>query len=188
VKSSIRTNIRIATALAVAAVGMTIAQAAGANSGSVGLARGILETQYGFSPSQAVSWTTGACSYKVKPSSCYLTPAEARATSVAEASSLGAYRNMTPQQAINWSTGVCSYQDKPSSCYLTPKQAAAQSQALADAMGVPQSVTWIVPSGSTSAFNWGTAGIWAAGTLGLILLLTGIGVTFTRHHREPHHA
>ena len=187
-KRSIRTSIRIATVLAVAAVGTTIVQAAGADPGSVGLARGVLETQAGFSQARAVSWTTGACSYQVKPASCYQTPGQARKTSVAEARAIGTYGQMTTQQVQDWTSGVCSYQDKPSSCYLTPKQASAQSQSLADAMGVPQSVSPVGSFGSSSAFSWGAAGIGAAATLGVVLLLVGLGVAFTRRQREPHHA
>jgi hypothetical protein len=35
----------------------------------------------GWSPSQIYDWTQGACSYEIKPASCYLTPAEARLAS-----------------------------------------------------------------------------------------------------------
>jgi hypothetical protein len=186
-----RTTSRLAAVLAAAVISLVTVQSAGADPGSVGLARGILETQFGFSPSRAVSWTTGACSYQVKPSSCYLTPAEARSTSVAEASSFGVYRNMTPQQAADWSTGVCSYQDKPSSCYLTPEQAAAQSQALANAMGIDRAVdSTQVQTVASGSFGWGDASIGAAATLGIVLLLAGLGAAIVHRRREqqPTHA
>jgi hypothetical protein len=184
---------RLATVLVVAAVSATIAQAAaGANPGSVGLARGVLETQAGFSQARAVSWTTGVCSYQDRPASCYLTPANARRTSIAEARALGTYRGMTTQQAQDWSSGVCSYQDKPSSCYLTPKQAAAQSQALADAMGVPTAFPslGVDTPVTSSAFSWGDAGIGAGAALGIVLLLAGLGTTIAlrQRRREPQHA
>jgi hypothetical protein len=35
----------------------------------------------GWSAGQIYDWTQGACSYEVKPASCYLTPAEARLAS-----------------------------------------------------------------------------------------------------------
>jgi hypothetical protein len=60
---------------------------------SVGLAQGVLETRFGFSPARAESWTTGVCSYGDRPPSCYLSPAQARATALAEARSLGADRD-----------------------------------------------------------------------------------------------
>ena len=59
---------------------------------SVGLAQDVLEARFGFSSARAESWTTGACSYEDRPPSCYLSPAQARATAQAEARSLGANR------------------------------------------------------------------------------------------------
>ena len=65
---------------------------------SAGFARGVLETRFGFSPARAESWTTGACSYRDRPPSCYLSPARARSTAQAEATSLGASRHVDPHQ------------------------------------------------------------------------------------------
>jgi hypothetical protein len=167
-----------------------IAQA-NSNSGEVGLARGILETQFGFSPSRAADWTTGVCSYQVKPSSCYQTPAHAQAQSVAEAPALGVFRGMSPQQIQEWSVGVCSYQDKPSSCYLTPKHAAAQSQAEAVAIGATRTASPPagLPADTSVPFSWSDAGIGAAATLGFILFLSGLGAALLRNQRrQPTHA
>jgi LPXTG-motif cell wall-anchored protein len=57
--------------------------------GDVGLARSLLE-RFGLAPAQAVAWTTGVCSYQVKPASCYLTAAEAKLASQRLAETLGA--------------------------------------------------------------------------------------------------
>jgi hypothetical protein len=186
-----RRIVRLAAVLVALAASVGIAQDAVADSGSVGLARGILETQFGFSPSRAVAWTTGVCTYVDKPASCYLTQSQARATSLAEAQALGVYRNMAPSQAHDWSVGVCSYADKPSSCYLTPAEATAQSKALAHAMGADRlaSPASTEVTTSTSGFSWGDAGIGAAAMLGLVLLLVGIGVTIARRRvRTLRHA
>jgi hypothetical protein len=132
--------IRIAALLAATAVLVPAAQAGG-NSGDVGLARGILQTQFGFSPSRAADWTTG----------------------------------------------VCSYGDNPSSCYLSDQQAAAQSKAEAQAMGVqpiPVS-TPAVTATVTTGFQWGDAGIGAAATLGLVLILASLGGLVLRNRRRP---
>jgi hypothetical protein len=47
---------------------------------SVATAVGFLEQQ-GLSAGQIEDWTVGVCSYETKPSSCYVTPAEARLAS-----------------------------------------------------------------------------------------------------------
>ena len=98
--------------LAAVAVAAPIAQAS-TNSGSVGLARGILETQFGFSPSQAADWTTGVCSYQVKPGACYLTRKQAAAQSQAEAIATGATRIASPPAAVAaaGTTGAFSWGD-----------------------------------------------------------------------------
>ncbi len=130
--------VRIAALLAAAAFLVPAAQS-GNNSGDVGFARSILMSQYGFSPSQAVDWTTG----------------------------------------------VCSYADKPSSCYLTAAQARAQSYAQARAMGAPiTSSTPSVIATATGGFDWGDAGIGAAATLGIVLVLVGLGAVVVRGRRR----
>lgn len=187
-KRNTRRIARLAAVLVALAVGVGLVQSAAADSGSAGLARAILMSQYGFSAGRAESWTSGACSYQERPASCYLTPAQARAVSVAEATALGAYRGMTAQQAYDWSVGVCSYADKPSSCYLSPTEAAAQSKALAVAMGVPSVPVAATTSGS-SGFSWGDAGIGAAAMLGVVLLAVGLGFTYARRRvRSLRHA
>ena len=139
-----RNIVRLAALLVAAAILVPAAQAGG-NVGDAGLAQGILETHFGFSPSRAVDWTTG----------------------------------------------VCSYADRPGSCYLTTKQAWAQSYAEAQSMGVqslPSSPAPVAVSAST-AFHWGDAGIGAAATLGIVLILAGLGVYLVRgRRRHPAHA
>jgi hypothetical protein len=46
----------------------------------------------GWSASRIYDWTQGACSYQVKPASCYLTPAQARLASQRLAQSMGGPR------------------------------------------------------------------------------------------------
>jgi hypothetical protein len=209
---------RLAALLVAAAVLVPAAQAGG-NVGDAGLAQGILETHFGFSPSRAADWTTGVCSYADKPSSCYLTAKQASAQSYAEARSLGAQPTLapsttsaeailfgesglaqsilesnfgfSPSRAADWTTGVCSYGDNPSTCYLTAKQAARQSIAEAQALGArplpstPTAITVTAPGG----FHWGDAGIGAAATLGIVLILAGLGLYLARsRRRHPVHA
>jgi hypothetical protein len=213
-----RNIVRLAALLVAAAILVPAAQAGG-NVGDAGLAQGILETHFGFSPSRAVDWTTGVCSYADRPGSCYLTTKQAWAQSYAEAQSMGARPTLapsttsaeaillgeaglakgiletnfgfSPSRAADWTTGVCTYGDNPSSCYLTGKQAAAQSIAEAQAMGVqslPSSPAPVAVSAST-AFHWGDAGIGAAATLGIVLILAGLGVYLVRgRRRHPAHA
>src|SRR5581483_5590680 len=83
-----RILVGVAALLAAGAVLVPVA-GAGGNQGDVNLARGILQTQYGFSPGKAIAWTTGVCSYPDKPSSCYLTEQQAAEQSQALAEALG---------------------------------------------------------------------------------------------------
>jgi hypothetical protein len=207
--------VRLAALLAATAILVPVAQAAG-NAGDVGLARGILETQFGFSPSRAVDWTTGVCSYAVKPGSCYLTARQAALQARAEAQSMGVRPlqpaasvgpeellaeaaiargiletefGFSPSRAADWTTGVCSNGDNPGSCYLTAKQASAQAAAEAQAFGVQPSPTAGVASTGSSGFHWGDAGIGAGATLGLVLILVGLGTGLVRsRRRQPIHA
>jgi hypothetical protein len=210
--------VRLAALLVATAILVPAAQAGG-NVGDAGLAQGILETHFGFSPARAVDWTTGVCSFADRPGSCYLSTKQAAAQSYAEALSMGARPTLapsttsaeavllgeaglargiletnfgfTPSRAADWTTGVCTYGDNPSSCYLSGKQAVAQSSAEAQAMGVqplPSSPTPVAVS-APSAFHWGDAGIGAAATLGIVLILAGLAVYVARsRRRQPVHA
>src|SRR2546427_671179 len=99
----------------------------------------------GWTASRIYDWTQGACSYQVKPASCYLTPAQARLASQRLAQSMGGPRRIaassaqakavdplaismlrargwTASRIYDWTQGACSSQVKPASCYLTPAQ------------------------------------------------------------------
>jgi hypothetical protein len=91
---------RVALVAALAALGAVVITSAGSAAsknhvsgtylkGDVNLAKGVLESQFGFSPSRATDWTTGVCSYADKPSTCYLTKHESAQQSNAQAQAMG---------------------------------------------------------------------------------------------------
>ncbi len=193
----------IALAVVTAAIAAPIGQAA-----VDPLAQSVLRGA-GLSASQVKVWTTGYCSYQVKPASCYLTPAQARLASQRLAQSMGGPRRIAASSAqakpvdplavsmlrarwsasriYDWTQGACSYQVKPSSCYLTPAQARFASQRLAESMGGPRptSISAIEVS-RPSGFDWGDALIGAVVTAG-IFLLGGAGALLLHRRRELTH-
>jgi hypothetical protein len=205
--------VRLAALLVATAIIVPAAQAGG-NVGDAGLAQGILETHFGFSPSRAADWTTGVCSYADKPSTCYLTAKQAATQASFEAGSLGARPTLapsttsaeaillgeaglakgiletnfgfSPKRAADWTTGVCSYGDNPSSCYLTEQQAARQAFIEAGSLGARpvSSPPAVVTVSLPSGFHWGDAGIGAAAALGIALILAGLGVYVARGRRR----
>jgi len=148
-----------------------------------GFAQVYLE-RLGLTPAQAAAWTTGVCSEVVKPASCELTPAQARAASVGLARALLGNRGLTVSQIDDWTTGVCSYADKPASCYLSESAVAAASQHLARSLGVPGSAPVANVGTGSSGFHWNDALIGAAVTAG-IFLLGAIGGLALMRRREP---
>jgi hypothetical protein len=135
---------RLAVVLATAAIVTPGAQATNDSPKpeSVATALGFLEGQ-GLSPSQVEAWTAGVCSYAVKPSSCYLTPSEARLAS----------ERMAEGFRTQWAS--------------QPAQVEVE----------------VVEHG---AFDWGDAGIGAAATLGIVVLLAGLGtgLVIARHNHR----
>jgi hypothetical protein len=103
-KRTTRRTVRFAVALAATALGLAFAQGAIAGGGSAGFltpsqaqAAAVAEARAlgvyrGMTAQQAYDWSVGVCSYADKPSSCYLTPAEAVAQSYALATAMGANR------------------------------------------------------------------------------------------------
>jgi hypothetical protein len=167
----------------------------------------------GWSPSRIYDWTQGTCSYQVKPASCYLTPVEARLASHRLADSMGAPQRVastkpaqskpidplavsvlrglgwSASQVYDWTQGTCSYQDKPASCYLTPAEARLASERLAESMYGSTTIPATPTAAVAGGFNWGDAAIGAATTLGLVLILAGVGTLLVRsRRRHPVHA
>jgi hypothetical protein len=68
-------------------------------------------------------------------------------------------QGLTPSQVTSWTVGACSRQTKDASCYAMFKSAAMSSKQVAGSTG----------------FQWGDAGIGAGFTLGIVLLLAGVG-------------
>jgi hypothetical protein len=61
----------------------------------------------GWSASRIYDWTQGACSYQVKPASCYLTPAQAKLASQRLAESMGA-RGPSARAVVDESASAAS--------------------------------------------------------------------------------
>jgi hypothetical protein len=174
----------VALALAAAALVSSVAQAkSDLRSGDAGFAQAYLQ-QLGLTHRQATAWTTGVCSYRVKPSSCELTPAEANTASVALGRALLGNSTLTSAQVDAWVQGVCSYKDKPASCDLTPAEASFASKRLAESLG-DGTVRGVVPV-SRPGFDWGDALIGAAVAAG-IFLLGAAGALAMRRRRELAH-
>jgi hypothetical protein len=78
---------------------------------------------------------------------------------------------MNQAQIEEWTIGVCAQADRPAVCTL-PVSAA----------------TTAAPTRSSSGFEWADAGIGAGATLGLALLLAGVGgaLAVSRHNRRRH--
>ena len=163
----------IALALAAAALAASIATAdTGTQAGTTvdPLAVSMLLGK-GYTPQQVEAWTTGACSHPQKPSECFgpskganLADAAAKVDPLAQSYLLG--QGLTPDEVTSWTVGSCSHETKAASCY---------------AMLQP---TATIATG-TIGFHWGDAGIGAAATLGILLLLGGLGVTLISRRGRP---
>jgi hypothetical protein len=156
----------IALVLVAAAIAVPVGQAKNVDP----LAISLMQNE-GMSPAQIEAWTTGVCSYRVKPEDCYLTPAQKRLASLRTGESFARLEGMTPAAIAAWTRGVCSYRVKPTECFTTY------------AVGGQPAV-----AAETDGFHWGDAGIGAAAAFGLLLLIGGLGaLVIVRHPRSPRH-
>jgi hypothetical protein len=118
----------------------------------------------GLSPSQIKAWTVGVCSHGVKPAACYapskgaaLTSSRAKVDPLA-VSYLRA-KGLSPSQIKAWTVGACSHGVKPAACFQGSERTATPAQTV-----------------QSGRFDWADAGIGAGATLGVVLLLSGLGV------------
>jgi hypothetical protein len=165
----------LALALAAAAIAAPIAQASSTPKVDP-LAVSYLIGK-GYTPSQIQAWTVGACSHEVKPAACFgpskganLTGGGAKVDPLA-VSYLTGY-GLSPSEVTSWTVGACSHEDKAASCY-----------AMLDRASVTAASTQVARS---IGFQWGDAGIGAAATLGIILLVggAGAGLLISRQNRR----
>jgi hypothetical protein len=79
---------------------------------------------------------------------------------------------MNQAQIDEWTTGVCAQADRPAVCEL-PLSAVATPTVVEEISG---------------GFSWSDAGIGAGATLGIVLLLVGLGgaLVISRHNRRRH--
>jgi hypothetical protein len=149
---------------------------------SVATAVGFL-AQQGLSWGQIEAWTTGVCSYEVKPSSCYVTPAESRLASRRLAEGFLQGTGLAAAQVTSFTEGVCSCEVTPSSYYLTHAQSPVASQPTGHNLRSPGTSQ---PARVEGGFDWGDAGVGAGATLGVMALLAGLGaaLTISRHNHR----
>ena len=127
----------------------------------------------GYTPKQVEAWTVGACSHAQKPSECFgpSRGANLRAATVHVDPLAVSYltgQGLTPDEVTSWTVGSCSHEVKAASCY---------------AMFEPSATV----STGTIGFSWGDAGIGAAATLGIVLLLGGLGAALISRRGRPDH-
>lgn len=77
-------------------------------------------------------------------------------------------QGLTRSEVRDWTVGACSNQAKPTWCYAVFESSAAQAEAAATA-----------EASRSSGFHWGDAGIGAGATLGIALMLGGLGAALT---------
>ena len=154
-----KSHLLLALALVAAAVAAPIAQSSSTPKVDP-LAVGYLIGQ-GLSPSEVTSWTTGACSHRVKAGSCYAMFQTAAAPKPADPLAVGYLigQGLSPSEVTSWTTGACSHQAKAPSCYAMFEPAEISSTPVSDSTGV----------------QWGDAGIGAGFALGIVLLVGGAG-------------
>jgi hypothetical protein len=185
-------------------------------------------TGYGLSPSEVASWTVGACSHRVKASSCYAmldrTPGSSLSRKIdpLAVSYLTGY-GLSPSEVASWTVGACSHRVKASSCYamLDPASVAAASTQGARSIGTaplarrpddrggmlgvgataashptftrpddlpglrgPGGLPSVAAAHPQSAFDWSDAGIGAVTAFALALALFGGVQTFIRERRR----
>lgn len=166
----------IALALATAAIATSVA---GAGNGTQATKQvDPLAVSYllgkGYTQAQVDAWTVGACSHEVKPAACFGPSKGANLTNggavkvdpLAVSNLIG--RGLSPSQVQSWTTGACSHANRDAACYAMFEPAAEPTVGY-----------------SSTGFSWSDAGIGAAATLGLVLLLGGVGIGFlSRHNRR----
>ena len=168
-----KSHLLLALALVAVAVAAPIAQSSSAPKVDP-LAVSYLIGQ-GLTPSEVTSWTVGTCSHQVKAPSCYaMLDRSAASTKPADPLAVGYLmgQGLTPSEVTSWTVGACSHQVKAASCYAMFRQPATTSTPIAHSPG----------------FQWGDAGIGAGLTLGIVLLLGGVGAGLlisrqTRRHQ-----
>jgi hypothetical protein len=131
------------------------------------LAVGYLMGQ-GLSPSEVTSWTTGACSQRVKAASCYAMFRAGAASKPVDPLAVGYLigQGLAPSEVRAWTTGICSRRIKDAACYAMLQPAVTGS---------------IQTTGSTS-FHWSDAGVGAGVALGLAL--SGAGALMALRKRR----
>jgi hypothetical protein len=77
-------------------------------------------------------------------------------------------QGLTRSEVRDWTVGACSKRAKPTRCYSVFERSVAPAQAAASA-----------DTSRSSGFQWGDAGIGAGATLGIVLILGGLGAALT---------
>ena len=80
-------------------------------------------------------------------------------------------QGLTPSEVTSWTAGACSHQVKDAACYAMLKPAE----------------TSFTPVSYSTGFQWGDAGIGAGFTLGIVLLLAGVGAGLLISRRNGRH-
>ena len=171
----------VALVVVAAAFAAPLAQA----SSDPGFARAYLQ-QLGLTKAQAVSWTTGVCSYRDKPASCELTSDQAALASQRLAQSMGA--PAAPRISYDPTTGQVVTEHSPSQNQVDQANLAdgayqvysehLPSQNLVDRLNA----TPVATSGG-DGFRWSDGGIGAAVAAGA-LLIGAAGALALRRRRE----
>ena len=78
-------------------------------------------------------------------------------------------QGLSASQVRDWTVGACSHQAKPTGCYSAVERSAAPAEAV-----------------GSNGFDWADAGIGAGATLGMVLLLAGLGaaLVISRQNRR----
>ena len=166
----------LALALVAATVAAPIAQSSSApkvDPLAVGYLIGL-----GLSPSEVTSWTTGGCSRQAKAASCYAMLDAARFAAASPVSkpvdplAVGYLtgQGLSPSEVTSWTQGACSQPVKDAACYAMFPSPAVSTQI-----------------GRSTGFQWGDAGIGAGFTLGIVLLLGGVGAGLIISRRNGRH-
>jgi hypothetical protein len=126
----------------------------------------------GLSPSEVSSWTTGACSHRVRAASCYAmfrtTSSKTTHTQKVDPLAVGYLmrQGLTPGQIKSWTVGACSQQVRDALCFAMFPTRTATGQ--------------VAPA---NGFRWGDAGVGAGFTLGVLLVgAAGVAVFSSRRN------
>jgi hypothetical protein len=135
-----------------------------------------------WSASRIYDWTQGACSDQVKPSSCYLSTAQARVASKRLAESMGGPRP-TPTPAAEVVTPAVDRIVDDSFRDPTPIVTPAGDRIVDDSFRDASPVAEVV---SSSAFDWHDALIGAVVTAGILLVGAGGALALYRRRELAH--